>query len=520
MKSAAVVFSLALACAAQPRSDAPPAAPSSGALSSAQVDTGALSGVAGDAAAISVFRGVPFAAPPVGERRWRAPEPAVAWTGARSAAEFSKSCVQKLQRRLLPWTEEYMPQREMSEDCLALNVWTGASSAAERRPVLVYIHGGGYSGGAGDVLVYDGEALAARGVVVVTFNYRVGVFGFFAHPGLTAEAGHEASGNYGLLDQIAALGWVQRNIAAFGGDPQNVTVAGQSAGAGSVHLLTASPLARGLFQRAIAQSGPWDVRQRLPERAQAEPRGLELARGRSLAELRALPGEQLRDEAVASGLPFRPIVDGWVVSDQVPSIYARREQSDVPLLTGITADEESSQAWYGSLGARELGELAQKRFPGQAGEVARRYAVAGDAEAQERQKQLSRDEGLTKLRAWRQLRAEHGAAPDYAYYFERAIPWPEQPRYQAFHSAELPYMFDNLAKLDRPWEPVDRELSNLMASYWVNFIRSGDPNGERLPPWPSDRDRVMRLGPGPRAEVLPDPVTAQLLGKAFSSGAQ
>jgi len=514
-----LLSALALACASPP-SVAPAPVPAPHGLASARVEAGVLASVPGANPAVAVFRGIPFAAPPVGELRWRPPEPAARWEGVRAAAEFSPSCLQKEQRRLLPWTEEYMPQNALSEDCLALNVWTAAPSAAERRPVLVYVHGGAYTGGSGEVRVYDGEALAARGVIVVTFNYRLGVFGFFAHPALTEQSGHGASGNYGLLDQIAALAWVQRNIAAFGGDPQNVTLAGQSAGAGSVHLLTASPLARGLFQRAIAQSGPWDVRQRLPERAQAEPRGLELARGRSLAELRALPGEQLRDEAVASGLPFRPIVDGWVVSDQVPSIYARREQSDVPLLTGITADEESSQAWYGSLGARELGELAQKRFPGQAGEVARRYAVAGDAEAQERQKQLSRDEGLTKLRAWRQLRAEHGAAPDYAYYFERAIPWPEQPRYQAFHSAELPYMFDNLAKLDRPWEPVDRELSNLMASYWVNFIRSGDPNGERLPPWPSDRDRVMRLGPGPRAEVLPDPVTAQLLGKAFSSGAQ
>jgi para-nitrobenzyl esterase len=506
-------LALALACAAQPRSDAPPAAPSGGALSSAQVDSGALAGVPGNAAAISVFRGVPFAAPPVGERRWRAPEPAAAWTGTRRAAEFSKSCVQKVQRRLLPWTEEYMPQREMSEDCLALNVWTGAPSAAERRPVLVYIHGGGYSGGAGDVLVYDGEALAARGVVVVTFNYRVGVFGFFAHPGLTAEGGHEASGNYGLLDQIAALRWVQRNIAAFGGDPQNVTVAGQSAGAGSVHLLTASPLARGLFQRAIAQSGAWDQRQKLPERAEAEKRGLELAHGRSLAELRALPAEALRDEALASGAPYRPIVDGWVVPDQVPSIYERGQQIDVPLLTGLTADEESSQAWYGTLDARGFSELVEKRFPGRGQEIAARYTTEGTL-LHERQKQLSRDQGLARLHAWRATRSRTGKSPDYGYYFERAIPWPAEPKYQAFHSAELPYVFDNLSKLDRPWEDVDRQLSRTMASYWVNFIRSGNPNGDGLPEWPSDRERVMRLGAQVRAEVLPEAEALRLMAAA------
>jgi para-nitrobenzyl esterase len=319
-------------------------------------------------------------------------------------------------------------------------------------------------------------------VVVVTLNYRLGVFGFFSHPELAQQSESGASGNYGLMDQIAALRWVQRNIMAFGGDPQAVTLAGQSAGAGSVHLLTASPLARGLFQRAIAQSGAWDVRQRLPERAEAEARGLELARGRSLEALRALGALQLRDEAVASQLGFRPSVDGWVVPDQVPSVYARRQHSDVPLLTGLTADEESSQPSYGSLSAEQVLELVQKRFPEQASRLLARYSARDDAEAHERQKQLSRDEGLAKLRAWRELRALHGEAPDFAYYFERAIPWPEQPRYQAFHSAELPYMFDNLAKLDRPWEPLDRELSSLMASYWVNFIRAGDPNAAGLPP--------------------------------------
>ena len=481
-----LLVAFALACA-QPRSDAPPAAPTGAALSSVQVDTGALAD----------------------GRRWRAPEPAPAWTGTRSAATFLKSCVQKLQARLLPWTEEYMPQGEMSEDCLALNVWTGAPSAAERRPVLVYIHGGGYSGGSGDVLVYDGEALAARGVVVVTFNYRVGVFGFFTHPGLTAESGHEASGNYGLLDQIAALRWVQRNIAAFGGDPQNVTVAGQSAGAGSVHLLTASPLARGLFQRAIAQSGAWDQRQNLLTRAEAEQRGLALAHGRGLAELRALPAEALRDEALASGGPYRPSVDGWVVPDQVPSIYERGQQIDVPLLTGLTADEESSQAWYGTLDAQGFAELVAKRFPERAQEIIARYASAGDLH--ERQKQFSRDQGLARLHAWRAVRASTGKSPDYAYYFERAIPWPEEPKYQAFHSAELPYVFDNLAKLDRPWQDVDRELSRTMASYWVNFIRTGNPNGDGLPEWPAERQRVLRLGAQVRAEVLPDETVLGLM---------
>jgi para-nitrobenzyl esterase len=509
----------ALAAAAGTGPSAPASPDSLGsavAAGSVRVEGGLLRPASGRNASIAVFRGVPFAAPPVAELRWRPPEAAASWPDVRSAADFAPSCMQRVQRRLLPWTEEYMPQGELSEDCLALNVWTLAASPAERRPVLVYIHGGAYTGGSGDVALYDGEALAARGVVVVTFNYRVGVFGFFAHPELTRESAHGASGNYGLLDQIAALRWVQRNIAAFGGDPGNVTLAGQSAGAGSVHLLTASPLARGLFQRAIAQSGAWDRRQRWPERADAEARASELARGRSLAELRALPAEALRDEALASQLPFRPIIDGWVVPDQVVNVYARGQQIDVPLLTGLTADEGSSRESYGTLDSQAFRELVAKRFPGQASALMARYAPAGDADSQGRQKQFFRDEGLVTLHAWRQLRAEHGAASDYAYFFERAIPWPEHPRYQAFHSAELPYVFDNLAVLQRPWEAVDRELAGLMASYWTNFMRSGNPNGDGLPPWPADRERVMRLGTSVRAEPMPDAGVLRLMGEAFS----
>ncbi len=510
-----LIVPIALACGPMPVTEAPAAATQTG-LSTATVEAGVLRSVPVTNSAISVFRGIPFAAPPVGELRWRPPQPAAPWQGVRSASDFAPNCVQQVQRELLPWTEEYMPRNGVGEDCLALNVWTGAASEAERRPVLVYIHGGAYTGGSGDVLLYDGEALAARGVVVVTINYRLGVFGFLSHPALTGESAHGASGNYGLLDQIAALAWVQRSIAAFGGDPQSVTLAGQSAGAGSVHLLTTSPLARGLFQRAIAQSGPWDQRQPLPDLAAGESRGLELAHGRSLAELRALPAQELLGIAGESHLPLRPIVDGWVVPDQVPSRYARGEQLDVPMLTGITADEESAQGWYGSLNEEQFRELVAKRFPDRASEILARRAAETDADVHERQKQFSRDEGLVKLHAWRQTRALRGVAPDFAYYFEQAIPWPEQPRYQAFHSAELPYMFDNLDKLRRPWQPVDRELSRIMASYWVNFIRNGDPNGDGLPRWPSDREQVMRLGAVPESQVMPEPDVLRVMVGGFA----
>jgi para-nitrobenzyl esterase len=485
------------------------------------VEAGWLARAPGAVPAVSVYRGIPFAAAPIGDLRWKPPEAAPAWPGVREALAFGPNCLQELRRQLLPWTPEYMPRNGVSEDCLSLNVWTPSQTGDERLPVLVYIHGGAFATGSGDVLVYDGERLAARGVVVVTLNYRLGVFGFFAHPELTRESPHTASGNYGLLDQIAALEWVQRNIAAFGGDPGAVTIAGQSAGAGSVHLLTASPRARGLFQRAIAQSGPWRLRQRLPNLGESEARGSDFAAllgAESLSALRALPAAVVLGRAIESKIAFRPSVDGWAVPDQVPAVYTRHEQADVPLLTGITADEGSSQQNYGTFDVRELEAHVKERFGERASLLLALYPAASDAEAHERQKQLARDEGLAELFAFRAMRAASGTARDFGYFFERAIPWPEQPRYQAFHSAELPYVFDNLGKLERPWENVDRELGELMVRYWVNFVRNGDPNAEGLPRWPSASDQVMRLGPEPHAEPLPAGPAANVWAQALGSG--
>src|SRR5689334_4614032 len=220
-----------------------------------QLETGLISGVSTGVPGVSVFKGIPYAAPPVGDLRWRPPQPPVKWGGVRKADKFSDSCVQSLARSRNPWTAEFMVQNQASEDCLCLNVWTAAKSASERRPVFVWIHGGAFNEGSGEVAIYDGAELAQKGLVVVTINYRLGIFGFFTHPELTKESSHNASGNYGLLDAVAALEWVQKNITAFGGDPRRVTVAGQSAGASAVHALTASPLAKGLFHRAIAESG-------------------------------------------------------------------------------------------------------------------------------------------------------------------------------------------------------------------------------------------------------------------------
>ena len=492
-----------------------PAAPPA----SIQIESGQVAGVPGREPSIAVFKGIPYAAPPVGELRWRPPQPAPAWSGVRVASSFSKSCTQELRRSLLPWTEEFMLGNDVSEDCLALNIWAPARAVGDAKaalPVYVYLHGGAFTSGSGEVALYDGEALAKRGILVVTINYRLGVFGFFCHPELSAESSQHSCGNYGLLDQISALGWLRRNIAAFGGDPDNVTIGGQSAGAASVHALTQSPLARGLFQRAIAQSGPWDRHTPLPARVEAEAQGLDFAQGASLAQLRARSADELLARQQKGGR-FRPVVDGWVLPDQLAALAARGALADVPLLTGITADERSSQADYGKLNRQQLGETVHKEYGDLAATVLALYPAATDAEAGAQQKQLARDTGLATLLDCRRTRAAHGHAKDFGYFFERAIPWPEHPEYQAFHSADLPYVFDNLHKLARPWEDADRQLADRMASYWVNFIRRGDPNGPGLPEWPSDSEQILRLGVEPRTDVTLPAAKAAVLLQRFAA---
>ncbi len=469
------------------------------------VAQGQLAGIPGDDPSITVFKGIPFAAPPVGDLRWRPPQPAPAWRGVHRADTFGASAMQADQRSFGPWTEEYMFRNHMSEDCLTLNIWTPARSTEERRAVFVWIHGGAYFSGSGEVLLYDGEGLAQKGVIVVTFNYRLGVFGFLAHPELTAESPHRASGNYGLMDQIAALRWVRENIAAFGGDPERITVGGQSAGAGSLHHLLVSPEARGLFHRAIAQSGPWRRSASSPTLTDAEEQGRKFAEAiaaPSLADLRALSAEELFSLYQAREFRFRPIVDGWIVPDQVTAIHERGEQIDVPLLTGWTADESSSQAGYGVTTAEKFKAQIEKDFGPRAPALLALYPTATDTEASEAQKQQRRDAARADLFWWTQLRADHGRAHDWAYFFDRAIPWPEHPEYQAFHSGELPYTFNNLRLMNRPWEDVDRRLADQVSSYWVNFIERGDPNGPGLPAWPDDNTHLLRLG----RTVAPEPV--------------
>lgn len=404
------------------------------------------------------------------------------------------------------WSAEFLiPKEPISEDCLYLNVWTGAKSSGEKQPVLVWIYGGGFNSGGSAVSIYDGEATAKKGVVFVSINYRVGPFGFFAHPELTSESGRNASGNYGLMDQLAALQWVQKNIAAFGGDPTNVTIAGQSAGSMSVNCLVASPLAKNLFKKAIAESGASFTTPH-PTRQQAEESGLKAMQAlgaSSLAELRAKPA----DEILKKGQGIRgPIIDGYVLPESIASIFAARKQNDVALLTGWNENEGLMNGPIKNADAYK--KQVQERYGPDAQTFLTFYPANSDAEAAASQLNVSRDMifGVQNY-AWATSQSKQGKQV-FVYRFTRNVPATgEYVKYGAFHTGEVAYAYDNLAFIDRPWEPVDHELARIMSAYWVNFIKSGNPNGKGLPNWPAYATAtkpIMRLGSSVQSATLPD----------------
>ncbi len=446
------------------------------------IDSGQLSGRT--EAGVSAYLGIPYAAAPVGAARWRAPAAPASWRGVRSANAYGASCPQARNEgsRLGPWTSEYLISGPTAEDCLFLNVWAPEHGA--RHPVLVWIHGGAFTSGSGSVAVYDGRQLARQGIVVVTINYRLGALGFLSHAALG-----ERSGNYGLLDMIAALQWVRRNIAAFGGDSSRVTIAGQSAGAAAVLALMASPAAKGLFARAIAESGAgvFTLGQSLRE-AQQEGAAFAQAKGAmSAAQLRALSPDTLVAPTTASsqnGAPpritFGPVIDGTVL---VPEPWAG---SDVPLLTGLVADEASAlNPHYGHETPASLQKYAQHVFGADAPQLLALYPAADDASAGEASKEIRRDFDQASAWLWagQHLQVKH--APIYMYMYRHVEPGPDAARYGAFHSCEIPYVFGTLDRGGRPFVEADRQLSRAVMRYWVNFISSGDPNGGGLPAWPA-----------------------------------
>lgn len=450
------------------------------------LDTGLISGAPGANPGVRVYKAIPYAAPPVGDRRWKAPQSPASWTGVRDAKEFSPVCVQT------PYPQNslyYAPLGPVGEDCLYLNVWTAAATAKERRPVMVWIHGGGYTRGMGSTATYNGENLAKKGVVVVTINYRLGIFGFLAHPELTKESDVHSSGNYGLLDMVAALQWVQKNIAAFGGDPKRVTIFGESAGSSAVNFLMASPLAKGLFHRVIGESGANFGRH--ITLADMEKTGARLG---ALAELRAKSADDLQKIEGA----FRPAVDGWFLPEDVSAIFAHGTQSDVPVIAGYNHDETRVLAPYPANGtAKTFLDQVHKRFGNFTDEFLKLYPVASDDQAKEAHYESSRDQGMGwEMRTWVRAQTKSGKAPAYLYYFTRIPPSPTSDRYRAYHAAEIQYVFANL-RAGRPWEEADRKLADTMSSYWANFAATGNPNGKGLPKWPgydAKSDPAMEFG--------------------------
>ncbi|MGH9403326.1 MAG: carboxylesterase/lipase family protein, partial [Terriglobia bacterium] len=455
---------------------------------------------------MEVFMGIPFAVPPVGKLRWQPPQPSAAWQGVRQADKFGPPCMQPASpKRLGPWTREFLSKLQSSEDCLYLNIWAAGTAPATPRPVMVWIYGGGFTGGAGSVAIYDGAALARKGVVVVDFNYRVGAFGFLAYPGLTAESPHHSSGNYALLDQIAALRWVEQNIAAFGGDPHEVTIFGQSAGADSVWLLMQSPLARGLFERAIIMSGPAGI----PFRPQgsfaaAEKEGQQFAAklgAHSLKQLRSLPAGEIVQ--ASEHMHWAPISDGWVLR---PGWHPQHE---VPVINGMVADDIGI-GYYGNGPAPPVTmkiyrQRLQTLCGDKVGACMKLYPAANSQQAAVAVRTALRDRARVSLYKWA-VRQAQDSPQVYIYYFDRKIPWPQHPEYGAFHSSELPYVFDNLRPLHRPWQPVDWRVADEMSSYWTNFAKTSSPDTNGLPTWLAFESKNLtimllggRMGPMPLA---------------------
>jgi len=439
-----------------------------------RISTGMVNGAPGDNPGIRVYKGIPYAKPPVGDRRWKPPQSPDAWSGTLDATKFSAPCMQTAYPKTSIY---YSPLDPTSEDCLYLNVWTGAKASSEHRPVMVWIHGGGYTRGSGATPTYNGENLAKKGVVVVTINYRLGIFGFFAHPELTKESDVHSSGDYGLLDMVKALEWVQKNIAAFGGDPKRVTIFGESAGSSAVNYLMASPLAKGLFHRVIGESGA-NFRRNVTL-AEAEQNG---AKYGTLASMRAKSADELMKVEGA----FRPCIDGWFLPEDVSAIFAHGKQSDVPVIAGYNHDESRTLApWPANATEQSFLDQVHRRYGQFADEFLKIYPVASEDQAVEAHYNSSRDQGMGwEMRTWSRAQTKSGKAHAYLYFFTRVPPGPTAEKYRAYHAAEIQYVFGNLRQ-GRPWEDADRKLSDMMSSYWVNFAATGNPNGKGLPKWPA-----------------------------------
>jgi para-nitrobenzyl esterase len=482
---------------------------------------------------ITAFKGIPFAAPPVGDLRWKPPQPVKSWDGVRAASQFGPRCMQHP-----VFGDMAFRSNGMSEDCLYLNVWTPMKTGSERLPVLVYFFGGGFVAGDGSESRYDGESMARRGIVAVTVNYRLGVFGFLAHPELTKESPHHASGNYAYLDQHAALQWVQQNIAKFGGDPAKVTIAGESAGSLSVSAQMASPLSKGLIAGAIGESGALINPTLGPvPLADAEQEGVKFANSAgapTLAALRALPTAKVHEAQAGSPVGrFPSTVDGHFLPKLPVDIFAAGEQAHVPLLVGWNSAEMAAQAVMGPAAptSENFAKVLQTLYSARAAEAQKLYPAGTAEETLQSATDLASDRFIAySTWKWFDLHRKTAGQPVYRYLYARPRPpmrpemgnatpglaggvvsgqrapaAPPPPARGAVHSAEIEYAMGNLdGSKVYAWTPDDYKVSEVMQGYFANFVKTGDPNGPGLPPWPradgANAVQIMRLDVQSRVE--------------------
>jgi para-nitrobenzyl esterase len=494
---------------------------------SVHVESGAIQGVVENG--VAIYKGVPYAAPPLGSLRWGEPQAVKVWKGVRKAVAFAPACMQ---------TGVSMPGETppaVSEDCLYLNIWAPVRRASKGLPVLLWIHGGGYTNGSAAMPLYWGDRLAKKGVVVVTIAYRLGPLGFLAHPELTGESAHHSSGNYGLMDQIAALAWVHKNIAAFGGDPNRVTVAGQSSGSISVSILMASPLAKGLFQRAIGESGGlFEPLQLAPKYllANAEKDGEKFATSTgaaSIKELRQLPAARLTSNE--SGITH-PVIETYLLPRSPYETFVLGQQNDVPLLLGSNAEEARAMVDVSAVTAATFESGITQSFGPLPPALMAAYTHSTDEEARTARLEFERDLRFGwDMWAWARLQATTGRSSVYSYSFQQKPPFPKDSIYAgwgASHFADLWYVFDHLGQYVWQWTAGDRRLAEEISRYWVNFAKSGDPNGAGLPQWPAfenTKGQVQHLSDPIKTDgVLAidklrvfDSVYSEVRGKPFGS---
>ena len=458
-----------------------------------KIESGLVSGTMG-ANGVKTYLGIPFAAPPIRENRWRAPQPVVPWDGVWTANKMPAECLQRLRSTT---TNQYFGDELSGEDCLYLNIWAPAhAKPANRLPVVVYIYGGAYFIGSASMPLYAGDEIAKKNVIYVAANYRVGVMCFMAHPEATKESGHNASGNWGLLDQIAALKWVQRNIAAFGGDPSNVTLVGQSAGSMSINILQASPLAKGLFRRIVGMSGSnlGGAIAPIPALATAEAQGLKLQQAlkvSSLEEMRAISSDRIFAAAMPAGVQAGPVVDGYLLPEPVDSIFKQGKQIDVPLLTGSTANDiGTTPPIRAATTAEQFRTLAAQSYGTASEELLKLCPVQDDADARQKAELIGVNSGFAiSAREWAKAHVKTGKQPAYLYLVTRVQPFTPGVTFSdmdtktagAYHTSDVPYWLGtyesfNLLRHTRDWTTWDRELSNDMQDVIVEFAKAGNPS--------------------------------------------